>query len=101
MISTLTEVAARNLDRNFTEWLYGEYDKDKLAQFEFLHSLPLVGSYMDYKLDLRADQEYMDRYQLDYSDIHDPRKLRQTSSGSRFIGSSMNFVSKNVSKLYR
>lgn len=88
-------------DKRFTDWLYGEYDEEKLTQFELLHNIPVVGQYMDYKLDLRADREYMDRYQLDYDDIHDPRKLKQTSSGSRLYGSALNMVSKNLDKLYK
>ena len=89
------------VDRKVEEWLYGEYDEKKLSQFEFYHSLPLVGDYMDYLLDKRADQEYMQRYGIDYKDIHDPRKLRQTSSGSRLLGNSMRMVSRNVDSLYR
>lgn len=84
-----------------SEWLYGEWSEEKLHQFEFLSNVPFVGNYLDYLLDKRADEEYLRRYGLDYSDIHDPRKLRQTSSGSRLAGSSLNFVSKNVTRLYR
>lgn len=87
-------------DKRFTEWLYGEYDEKKLTQFELLHTIGPVGAYMDYKLDLRADNEYLNRYGMDYSDVHDPRKLKQTSSGSRMYGSSLNYVSKNLEKLY-
>lgn len=88
-------------DKKFTEWLYGEYDKEKLTQFELLHNVPVVGAYMDYKLDLRADEEYLNRYGMDYSDIHDPRKLKQTSSGTRMYGSALNYASKNLDKLYK
>lgn len=87
-------------DRKFTEWLYGEYDQEKLIQFELLYHTPLK-HYMDYKLDLRADEEYMTRHQLTYEDVHDPRKLKQTSSGAAMYGTALNFVSKNVEKLYR
>lgn len=97
----LTRAAFAYGDKKFTEWLYGEYDEEKLTQFELLHNIPVLGDYMDYKLDLRADKEYMARYQLDYQDIHDPRKLKQVSSGSRMYGSAMNYVSKNVDKLYK
>lgn len=96
-----TRTAAAYTDKRFSEWLYGEYDEEKLTQFELLHNIPVIGAYMDYKLDVRADQEYLNRYGMDYSDIHDPRKLKQTSSGSRMYGSSLNFVSKNVDKLYK
>lgn len=88
-------------DQAFTDWLYGEYDQQKLRQFEFLHNVPVLGDYMDYKLDVRADEEYLNRYDMDYGDVHDPRKLRQTNSGTRLYGASFNFVSKNVGRLYR
>lgn len=97
----ITRAAFQYGDKRFTEWLYGDYDEEKLTQFELLHNIPVVGPYMDYKLDSRADREYMSRYQLDYSDIHDPRKLKQTSSGTRLYGSAINMISKNIDKLYR
>lgn len=56
---------------------------------------------MDYKLDLRSDEEYLRRYGMSYEDVHDPRKLRQVSSGSRLYGTALNYVSKNVDKLYK
>lgn len=87
-------------EKKFTEWLYGDYNQEKLTQFELLYHVPIVKQFMDYKLDVRADEEYMNRYQLGYEDIHDPRKLKQTSSGSALIGSSLNFVSDNVKRLY-
>ena len=99
-MTVVTRTLATYGEKKFSEWLYGDYDEDKLGQFELLHNIPFVGDYMDYLLDRRADKEYMDRYGLDYSDIHDPRKLRQTSSGTRFIGGALNFVSSNVKKLY-
>lgn len=85
----------------FSEWLYGDYDETKLRQFALLHNVPGLSNYMDYLLDIRADQEYMERYGLDYSDIHDPRKLRSTESFGRFAVGGLNFISDNVKKLYR
>lgn len=82
-------------------WLYGEYDKEKLRQFEALHNVPVVSNYMDYLLDVRADEEYLRRYGMDYSDIHDPRKLKQVRSGSALYGSALNWVGKNIGRLYR
>lgn len=84
-----------------TAWLYGEWSEEKLKHYEFLNNVPIVKDWMNYKLDLRADAEYMARYGLDYSDIHDPRKLRQTSSGTALIGSSIRFISDNFKRLYR
>lgn len=97
---TINPVTKRFADKYFSEWLYGEYDERKLKQFEAAYSVPGVRNYMDYLLDRRADQEYMARNQLTYNDVHDPRKLRETSSGSRMYGSFYHFVSKNVEKLY-
>lgn len=96
----LTRTAFHYGDKRFTEWLYGEYDEQKLTQFELLYHTPF-GAYMDYKLDLRSDEEYLRRYGMSYEDVHDPRKLRQVSSGSRLYGTALNYVSKNVDKLYK
>lgn len=96
----LTRTAFAYGDKKFTDWLYGSYDKNKLTMFELMYHTPL-GPYMDYKLDLRGDEEYLRRYGMSYEDVHDPRKLHQVSSGSRMYGSALSFVSKNVDKLYK
>lgn len=88
------------LDKSFTEWLYGPVDQQKLSQLEFLYNTPLK-SYMDYKMDLRKDAEYLARYGLTLSDVHDFRKLHQFGSGSSVYGSALNFVSDNIKRLYR
>lgn len=88
-------------DNSFAEWLYGEYDSEKQQQFMFLYQLPVIHQYFDYLLDLRAQKEYMNRYQVDWKDVHDPRKLPATSSGSSFMHAGLNFVSDNVKRLYR
>lgn len=84
----------------FSEWLYGEYNEEKLAKFQALYSVPGLRNYMDYLLDRRNDKEYLERYGMDYSDIYDPRKLSQVNSGSRIYGSTVHFVSKNLESLY-
>lgn len=94
-------VLTRYTQDKFAEWLYGKYDKDKLDQFTFLYAIPGIRDYMDYLLDSRADQEYMERYGLDYSDIHDPRKLRATSSGASYYGNAYRMISRNVDRLYK
>lgn len=86
----------QHVEPAITDWLYGEYDEEKLRQFQVAYAIPGVRDYLDYLLDRRSDQEYLRRYGMDYSDIHDPRKLRQTGSGSRVISN----VSSNVSSLY-
>lgn len=90
--------AARSvyLEDKFSEWLYGDYDETKYTVFSTLYSIPGVHDYIDYLLDRRADKEYFERYGMGYSDIHDPRKLKQTRSFGRYL----NFVSDNVGSLY-
>lgn len=89
-------------DNAFSEWLYEDnWSETKLRQYELLDAVPIIHQYMDYLLSRRSDQEYLDRYGMDYSDIHDPRKLRQSSAASTLISSGVNFVSDNISRLYR
>lgn len=83
------------------DWLYGDYDEEKLNSFTALYSIPGVHEYFDYLLDLRGNQEYLNRYGMDYSDVHDPRKLSQTGSGSRVLNRSFSYVSRSVEDLYR
>lgn len=91
------------LDDNFiSRWLYEDnWTEEKLSTFEKLYGTKLGKMYFDYLLDRRADNEYLKRYGLTYSDIHDPRKLRQVGSASHMYGYAMNFVSDNVKRLYR
>lgn len=87
---------------NTKGWLYADgYTENKLKAYNILRNVPVFSNYMDYLLDNRSDAEYLRRYGMSYSDIHDPRKLRSTSSGSSLVGSSINFVSHNVSRLYK
>lgn len=79
------------------DWLYSDWSKEKYETFKTLYQIPGIKQYFDYILDKRSDSEYMDINQVDWSDIHDPRKLSQTHS----FGSMVNFVSSNVTRLYR
>ena len=88
-------------DNSFSDWLYGDWNEEKFKQYEILHAVPGISNYMDYLLDYRADQEYLRRYGMDYTNIHDPRKLRQTNSSARTVNFGLNFVSSNVSHLYQ
>lgn len=91
----------RPLKDQLKGWLYEDnWSKEKLNEYQLLNSAPIISDYMDYLLDSRATDEYLSRYQMDYSDIHDPRKLSSTSSGTRLMGSTLQFVSKNVGRLY-
>lgn len=88
------------LDKQFTEWLYGPMSEQKLSQLEFLYNTPLK-PIIDYKMDMRQDKEYLNRYGMSIEDVHDFRKLHQFGSGSQVYGSALNFVSDNIKRLYR
>lgn len=87
-------------DNALSRWLYGDWSESKLHEYEMLSRIPFIGEYMDYLLDVRADEEYLNRYGMTYSDIHNPKKLKQTYSGSRMYGSMLS-VSENIALLYR
>lgn len=91
---------AKKLDEQFTEWLYSDWTDQKYEDYKFLDMVPGVHQYMDYLLDVRADNEYLSRYGMDISDIHDPRKLKQTSSARALNGIGYQMISKNIDKLY-
>lgn len=89
-------------DNFFSRWLYEDnWSEEKLQTFEKLYATRFGKMYIDYLLDRRTDSEYLNRYGLSYSDIHDPRKLRQVGSASRLYGYGLNFVSDNVKRLYK
>ena len=100
-VKNLGHTLERMAPKLFDTWLYGSYSKEKYDMFTALYAVPYLHDYIDWRLDVRAAEEYMNRYNMDYSDIHDPRKLQSTGSQTRVIGNVYNFVSKNVSRLYR
>lgn len=95
----LYDSATRN---PIADWLYeDDWSKQKLAQYEALSLIKPIGAYFDWLLSVRSDEEYLSRYGMEYSDIHDPRKLSQVSSADRLLGSTINFISSNIDRLYR
>lgn len=91
----------RQVDQQFTDWLYNApLTEQKLSQLEFLYHTPLKPM-IDYKMDMRQDKEYLNRYGMTLEDVHDFRKLHQFGSGSAVYGAMLNFVSSNINRLYR
>lgn len=84
------------VDDKVSDWLYGDWNETKYKTFRSLYAIPGIHDYFDYLLDSRRDQEYFRRYGMDYSDIHDPRKLYSTGSYGRVV----NYVSGNLKRLY-
>lgn len=81
-------------------FLYEDMSKDKYDAISFLYSFPIARELIDWRLDVRASQEYMNRYGLSWNDVHDFRKLSSFGSQSRLVGSSYRMISKNVEDLY-
>lgn len=91
-------------DNPVSEWLYEDnWSKGKYAVYLGAHGVPVVGQYFDWLLGMRQAQEYLDRYQLDWSDIHNPNRLPGGLSGSTsgLMHGGLNFVSDNFKRLYR
>lgn len=91
---------SKKLDQQFTDWLYSNWSEQKYEDYKILDMVPGVHQYMDYLLDKRADSEYLSRYGMDFTDIHDPRKLSQTSSANSLYGFGYRMISKNIDSLY-
>lgn len=88
---------------NSVNWLYGQdadgwTEKDQ-HDFEVMRTNPVMAYLMDAELDKRATREYMANRGLTWSDIHDPRKVHATNAQAVF--NSLNFVSSNITRLYR
>lgn len=88
-------------DRHFTDWLYGDWNEEKFNQYEVLDHIPGMHEYMEYKLDHRKTQEYFNRYDMDYTDVHDPRKLYEHGSAGSYFTYGLDRVSDNFKRLYR
>lgn len=87
-------------DYSLSEWLYGDWDKQKYQRYLKMDSVPYLHQRMDYLLSLRSDQEYLSANGMSYSDIHDPRKLPSHNAAVSYYGSILNFVSSNINRLY-
>lgn len=91
----------RPLKDQLKDWLYEDnWSKEKYDEYLTLNTVPIVSDYMDYLLDARRSDEYLRRYGMDYTDIHDPSKLPTSRSATTVNRSALNFVSKNISRLY-
>lgn len=89
---------------NPTQWLNSEWSHGKQQAFNDLYNFNILGhapfrTKFDTILDSRDDQLYLDRYDLDWPDVRDPRNLKQSRHSLSL--SQLNFVSDNVKRLYR
>lgn len=87
------------------DWLNAEWSEEKQKVFNDLYDFSIGGwspfrNQFDKILDERNRDLYMDRYDINYADVKDPRKLATTSSVRNMFGG-INFVSSNVKRLYK
>lgn len=75
----------------------GNWNKDNQRLFETMYSIKPFQLAMDWELDHRNEDYYMSHYNVDYSDVWDPRKM--PGVGSTVAG--LNYVSDNIRRLYR
>lgn len=85
----------------FDDFLYDIKSKEQYDAISFLYAMPFFHQIIDWRMDTRATQEYMNRYGLDWSDLHDFRKLKNFGSQSSLVGSAYQMISKNIEDLYR
>lgn len=89
-------------DNPYADWLLeDDWNEKKFHQWMFTNAIYPLQLYNNYLLDNRKATEYMRRNGISYLDIHDPRNLVSGESGSAMIRYGINFISSNLSKLYR
>lgn len=88
-------------DNNAENWVYHSesWEQKDYDLFAILYNLPIARQYLDYLYDKRSGQEYLKHHPVD---VHDPRRLPGATSSVASVGmSALNYVSSNVSRLYR
>lgn len=96
--------AGKDIYGTFTDdryWYGGYDDPTKDDRFSFYYSIPGIQNMIDYRLDNVNWDFYKDRYNLDDSMVGDPRKKPTARSTTNAVRYGLNFVSRNVSRLYR
>lgn len=84
--------------RNGFRMLYNSLDsRSKYVWDTFVRGLPVIGSIYQTKDNLAYMDDYLENRGMDYDDILYPSR----TSGAQGVGGSMNYVSKNIEKLYR
>lgn len=84
------------------DWLYGtEWDERKANQYLIMKNTPITSWAIDYAEGKKEMQEYMERYNMTYSDIHHMSKMPGVSSMSSGTGSVLNWIGRNIGRLYR
>lgn len=90
---------------NTEDWLNGEWSKSDQEAFDILYDFNVFGispfrDNFDRILNEKAWNAYSKRYGLTYADIKDPRKYHTAFGQSQLMNGGVNFVSRNLKRLY-
>lgn len=83
------------------DWLLSPKDKAGTDFVQLLYATPLGKTYIDWLYSKRDTETYLERYGLEYTDIYDFRKLPSTGPAAVLYGKSLNYVSRNIGRMYR
>lgn len=80
----------------------GKWSKQKYDEYMVARSiLPLYSAYADYQIGQAQNDWYMDRYNLDWSDVTQPWNLPGQAKQEASVRHGINFVSDNIKRLYK
>lgn len=85
--------------RWYDNW-YGNYDEKKYKSYQFFSGLPFVGDEVAKSIADGKTLAYLNRYNMDYSDIVDPTALYNSGNTARTIHQ-LNWIGSNINRLYR
>ena len=84
------------------DWLYNtEWNERKVNQYLLAKNFPLTSWAVDYAEGKKQMQEYMSRYQLGYSDIYHISNMPGISNMSSAYGRTVNWIGRNIGRLYK
>lgn len=78
-----------------------DYDESKYNAYTFFSQIPPFKYQIAYDIGRTQNEEYLNRYGLGYEDIHYPQKMPGSGAMSSSVAGTLNFVSSNLTRLYR
>lgn len=85
----------------YDSWYKSPWNPQKYTQYLFMKQIPFVSWNMSVYEGNQSNDEYMNRYGLTWDDITHPQRLPGTSQLSNDYRVGVNFVSKNIERLYK
>lgn len=85
----------------FDDWYRSTWSKQKNSQYNLLKQIPGISWNIAIYEGNRSNESYLDRYDMDWSDVKSPNKLPGNASVGSGYARALNYVSSNLHKLYR